>query len=73
MESWLLPRLHRFKKAHVQSTGLETAGVKGIDASRGPRFPQLRMATQATAQGHGVALMHRLLGAISDLPRPLLR
>ena len=38
------------------SMWLETARVKGIDASRGPRFPQQNLATQAAAQGQGVAL-----------------
>lgn len=38
------------------SMWLEAARVVGIDASRGPRFPQQNLATQAAAQGHGVAL-----------------
>ena len=38
------------------SAWLEAAQVSGIDASRGPRFPQQSLATQAAAQGQGVAL-----------------
>ncbi len=38
------------------SMWLEAARIMGIDASRSPRFPQQNLATQAAAQGHGVAL-----------------
>ncbi len=38
------------------SMWLEAARIKGIDTSRGPRFPQQNLATQAAAQGQGVAL-----------------
>ena len=40
---------------------LEAAQVDGIDASRGPRFSQQSLATQAAAQGQGVALGSSIL------------
>jgi LysR family glycine cleavage system transcriptional activator len=43
------------------SIWLEAANVTGIEASRGPRFPQQSLATQAAAQGQGVALESTVL------------
>ena len=43
------------------STWLQTAGVEGVDASRGPRFNQLGLQIQAAVEGHGVALASSVL------------
>jgi len=44
-------------------TWLMAAGVRGVDASRGPRFNSGSLAVQAAAQGQGVALANEFLAA----------
>lgn len=43
---------------------LQTAGVTGVDADRGPRFNHSSFAIQAAIEGHGVALASDIL--VSD-------
>jgi len=42
-------------------TWLNAAGVKGVDATRGPRFNQLGLQVQASIEGLGVALASKVL------------
>lgn len=52
-------------------TWLETAGVNGVDVSRGLWFNQMSIALQAAIQGQGVALATRALAADQIAQREL--
>ncbi|UEM06377.1 transcriptional regulator GcvA [Skermanella rosea] len=42
---------------------LQSAGVRGVDAARGPRFTDSALVLQAAVAGHGIALARRVLAA----------
>lgn len=48
--------LHSAPRRHDWQRWLQSAGVEGVDARRGPRFESLNLAFQAALEGVGVAI-----------------